>query len=72
MKMVNNKQNYEEVKRNKGNNKEKLYLGCSAVEALMDSLPLKGPACLVKCRSTVVEQPMIFGWSWILSAGAAK
>lgn len=36
----------------------------------MDSLPLEGPACLVECRSTVVEQPMIldgFGSSvWVL------
>lgn len=27
IKMVNNKQNYEEVKRNKGDNKEKLRFG---------------------------------------------
>lgn len=69
-KMANNKQNYEEVKRNKGNNKEKLNLSCFAVEALVDSLPLKGSACLVQCRNTVVEQPMIldgFGSSvWVL------
>lgn len=45
-------------------------MGCFEVQALMDSLPLEGPACLVECRSTVVEQPMIldgFGSSvWVL------
>lgn len=70
--MVINKQNYEEVKRNKGNNKEKLRFGLlwsSGTHGLSST----GGTCLFggvqEYGGWATDD---FGWFWILSVGAAK